>query len=53
MCLSCMRTVKKVDGIPALINVCFGTVCANAAKIAASYIYKVCGVKRVNTCDVV
>ena len=52
-CLSSMRTVKKVDVIPALMKVCFGTICANAAKIAARYISKVCGVKRVNTCDVV
>jgi hypothetical protein len=52
MSLSRMRTVKK-DVIPALIKVCFGTICANVSKIAASYISKVCGVKRVNTCDVV
>jgi len=36
MCLSSMRTVNKVVVIPALIKVCFGTICANAAKIAAS-----------------
>jgi hypothetical protein len=43
--------VKK-DVIPALIKVCFGTICANAAKNLASYISKVFGVKVVNTCDV-
>jgi hypothetical protein len=46
-CLSSM-TVKKVDGIPALIKVCFGTICANAAETAASSISEVCGVKRGN-----
>jgi hypothetical protein len=49
-CLSSMRTVKKVDVIPALKKMCFGTICANAARTAESYISKVCGVKRVNTC---
>jgi len=36
VCLRSMRIVKKVDVIPTLINVCFGTICANAAKIAGS-----------------
>jgi len=47
MCLSTVRIVMKIDVIRALIKVCFGTICASAAKIAASYISKVFGVQRV------
>jgi hypothetical protein len=36
MCLSSMRTMKKVVVVPALIRLCFGTICANVAKTAAS-----------------
>jgi hypothetical protein len=33
ICLSSARTVKKVDGIPALIKVCFVTICAMLPKL--------------------